>query len=105
MTKSQLATELYKAFRDYVDKNSLSEYDNGFLNRKKINEKLIVNLLKKHVDLEMCSRNPKKKHDSLIINYALVELPTNGLVRSKLLNDYLRKERQYQRKNVAQQNL
>ena len=34
MIKSELTIELYKAFRPYVKKKQLSDYDNSFLKRK-----------------------------------------------------------------------
>lgn len=98
MIKSDIAIELYKAFRPYVDKKNIENYD-SFLNRKMKNEKLIANLLKKYIDLKQCSHNLKKTHDILIINYALFEFPLLGLKTTKLFRDYLKKEKQYLEKN------
>ncbi|WP_327018837.1 hypothetical protein [Croceibacter atlanticus] len=101
MVKSDLAIELYKVFRPYVKRKMLSDYDNSFLKRKVKDEKLISSLLKKYIDLESCSKNPKKEHDILIINYALVELPHIGLKYTKLFKDYLKKEKKYLKKTLG----
>ncbi|MAL58554.1 MAG: hypothetical protein CMC14_00750 [Flavobacteriaceae bacterium] len=101
MIKSELTIELYKAFRPYVKKKQLSDYDNSFLKRKVKDEKLILSLLKKYIDLESCSKKPKNEHDILIINFALVELPLVGLKYTKLFKDYLKKEKRHLKKNVG----
>ena len=100
MVKSTLVTELYKAFRPYVEEKMLSSYDNSFLGKKIIDEKFICDLLRKYIDLNNCSRNLKKNHDILIINYALIELPSVGLQYTKLFKDYLKKEKVSLRKGV-----
>jgi hypothetical protein len=98
MVKSDLSIELYKAFRPYVKKKWVSDYDISFLKRKVKDEKLILSLLRKYIDLEDCSKKPKREHDILIINYALVELPHVGLKYTKLFKDYLKKDKRYLKK-------
>lgn len=99
-TKERIAFELQKAFRPYVSKKNLPQYEKEFSSRKMYTSKFIEKFFPKYIDFKKYWKEPKETHHSLLFNYFLIEIPEVGVESTAIFWRYLSEEKKFKKNKL-----
>jgi hypothetical protein len=95
MTLQNIIETLYVGLMPYVANRNKRKYKDEYTSRKTHTTKFALQFFPKYINFDKWVKEPKQPYDILLINYWLIEVPTNGFKNSTLIKDYDRQNNKH----------